>query len=199
MARPARSRPTSPAGGAAGRRAAPLAAPAGRTRPAGISRYVSSSIGNEPKRLATASRSAARWRICHSGVRASPRRRGSSKRARGVLAEMRGEHAPSHPARAPPGPRPRRGRGTAGRRSGRPRGLPADARRCRRRSRCTYRSTPRRSRTAAAMASAHGACTRPPNGVRMHTRQSPSSSRKRSTTICRSLGTTPVLSFCSLR
>ena len=36
-------------------------------------------IGNEPKREATASRSAARLRCCHSGARAPGRRRGSSK------------------------------------------------------------------------------------------------------------------------
>ena len=47
------------------------------------------------------------------------------------------------------------------------------------------------------MASAQGAWTRAPNGVRMHTRQSPSSSRNRSTTIRRSVGTTPVCSCCS--
>ena len=39
------------------------------------------------------------------------------------------------------------------------------------------------------IAIAHGACTRPPNGERMHTRQSPISSRKRSTTIVLSVGT----------
>ena len=37
-------------------------------------------------------------------------------------------------------------------------------------------STSLRSRTIAPMAIAHGACTLPPNGVRMQTRQSPTSS-----------------------
>ena len=48
------------------------------------------------------------------------------------------------------------------------------------------------------MAIAHGACTGVPNGLSTHTRQSPISSRKRSTTIVRSSGTTPVASACSL-
>ena len=43
------------------------------------------------------------------------------------------------------------------------------------------------------------ACTRPPNGVSTHSRQSPISSRKRSITIVRSLGTTRVASRCSRR
>ena len=47
------------------------------------------------------------------------------------------------------------------------------------------------------MAIAHGAWTGVPNGLSMHTRQSPISSRKRSTTIVRSSGTTPVASACS--
>ena len=42
---------------------------------------------------------------------------------------------------------------------------------------------------------AQGACTRAPNGVRMQTRQSPSSSRKRSTVIARSVGRLPVCAF----
>ena len=54
---------------------------------------------------------------------------------------------------------------------------------------CT--SSPSASRSRAPSAIAHGACTRAPNGVRMHRRQSPISSRKRSTTIVRSDGTTP--------
>ncbi len=55
---------------------------------------------------------------------------------------------------------------------------------------CT--SMPSESRRRAPTAIAHGACTRAPNGVRMQTRQSPISSRKRSTTTVRSDGTTPV-------
>ena len=50
----------------------------------------------------------------------------------------------------------------------------------------------KRSISRRSMAIAHGACTGVPNGLRMHTRQSPISSRKRSTTMVRSSGTTPV-------
>ena len=48
-------------------------------------------------------------------------------------------------------------------------------------------------------ASAHGAWTRPPNGVSRHSRQSPSSSRNRSTTTRRSVGSAPVASRSSSR
>ena len=60
-------------------------------------------------------------------------------------------------------------------------------------------SSPSESRSRAAAAIAHGACTRAPNGVRMQTRQSPISSRKRSTTIVRSVGMAPVAASCSRR
>jgi hypothetical protein len=49
------------------------------------------------------------------------------------------------------------------------------------------------------MAMAHGAWTWEPNGVSTHTRQSPISSRNRSTTTVRSSGTTPHASACSAR
>ncbi len=49
------------------------------------------------------------------------------------------------------------------------------------------------------MAIAHGAWTGVPNGLSTQMRQSPISSRKRSTTIVRSSGTTPVASACSSR
>ena len=62
-----------------------------------------------------------------------------------------------------------------------------------------WTSRPSRSRTRASMAWAHGAWTCAPNGEWMHTRQSPSSSRKRSTTMVRSSGSTPVASRCSSR
>ena len=61
---------------------------------------------------------------------------------------------------------------------------------------CT--STPSESRSRAASAIAHGACTRPPNGVRTQTRQSPISSRKRSTTTVLSVGNAELRS-CSRR
>ena len=60
-------------------------------------------------------------------------------------------------------------------------------------------SRPYSSRIRAESASPHAACTRPPNGESTHTRQSPISSRKRSTTIVRSLGMTRVASCCSRR
>ena len=62
-----------------------------------------------------------------------------------------------------------------------------------------WASIPSASRSRAAAAIAHGACTRAPNGVRMQTRQSPISSRKRSTTIVRSEGTARVAASCSRR
>jgi hypothetical protein len=57
----------------------------------------------------------------------------------------------------------------------------------------------KRSSSRRSIAIAHGACTGVPNGLRMHTRQSPISSRKRSTTTVRSSGTAPVASACSSR
>ena len=62
---------------------------------------------------------------------------------------------------------------------------------------CT--SIPSESRMRAVSASAHGAWMRAPKGVRMHSRQSPISSRKRSTTTVRSEGTAPVAAACSFR
>ena len=62
-----------------------------------------------------------------------------------------------------------------------------------------WASSPSESRSRAAAAIAHGACTRAPNGVRMQTRQSPISSRKRSTTTVRSDGIAPVAACCSSR
>ena len=51
--------------------------------------------------------------------------------------------------------------------------------------------------TRARTAIAHGACTRAPKGESTQTRQSPISSRNRSTTIVRSSGTAPPASACS--
>ena len=56
-----------------------------------------------------------------------------------------------------------------------------------------------RSPIRASSASDHGAWTRPPNGVSSTSRQSPSSSRKRSTTIRRSVGRAPTTSRSSSR
>ena len=58
---------------------------------------------------------------------------------------------------------------------------------------------PYRSASRAPSASAHGACTCAPKGEWTTTRQSPSSSRKRSTTIVRSSGTWPQAWRCSPR
>ncbi len=52
----------------------------------------------------------------------------------------------------------------------------------------TWASMPYRSERRAPSASAQGACTWAPNGECTTTRQSPSSSRKRSTTMVRSSG-----------
>ena len=52
-----------------------------------------------------------------------------------------------------------------------------------------WASSPSRSRMRASTASAHGAWTGVPKGDSMQTRQSPSSSLNRSTTICSSVGT----------
>ncbi len=60
-------------------------------------------------------------------------------------------------------------------------------------------SRPKRSRMRAERARPHAECTRPPYGDRMHRRQSPISSRKRSSTIVRSLGSTRVAASCSRR
>ena len=60
-------------------------------------------------------------------------------------------------------------------------------------------SSPNSSRMRADRASAQAECTRPPKGDSTHRRQSPISSRKRSITIVRSLGTTRVASRCSRR
>ena len=60
-------------------------------------------------------------------------------------------------------------------------------------------SRPNSSRIRALSASAQAAWTRPPNGLSTHSRQSPISSRKRSTTIARSDGITRVAACCSRR
>ena len=62
---------------------------------------------------------------------------------------------------------------------------------------CT--SNPYRSRAARSMASAQGVSTPEPSGECRHTRQSPSSSRNRSTTTVVSVGNAAVASCCSAR
>ena len=60
-------------------------------------------------------------------------------------------------------------------------------------------STASRSWSLASSANASGACTRPPSGEWKQTRQSPTSSRNRSTTTVRSSGTEPVAAAWSSR
>ncbi len=61
------------------------------------SRTVSSTIGNEPYRLATARRSAERWRCIHSGVRCPGRRRGRSS-ARAAFSRKRAANSDEEPS-----------------------------------------------------------------------------------------------------
>ena len=152
------------------------------------SRTVSSTIGNAGYRLATSSSCADRCRCCHSGVRRPGLRRGSSS-AR--LAHSRNLDANSALA---PTSAVIRSPTSSGSSSAIPVGggssesgtrmmIPSSV--C---SACTS-MPPYRSRSRAAMASAHGACTRSPYGLCSTTRQSPSSSLNRSTTRVRSSGT----------
>ena len=62
-----------------------------------------------------------------------------------------------------------------------------------------WASWPVAARSRAPRAMAQGAWTRAPKGVSTHRRQSPISSRNRSTTIARSLGTVPVAAAWSSR
>ena len=153
------------------------------------SRYVSRMIGNEPYWLATASRSAERWRCIHRGVRCPGRRRGR-RSARAAFSRKRAAKSAEPPSsavsrssissgsnsRAPSIVEP-----SLSTPSGRRTAIPSS-------DQIDWTSMPCCSRSRASIAIDHGAWTRPPNGVSMTTRQSPSSSRKRSTTIVRSVG-----------
>ena len=145
------------------------------------SRYVSRMTGNEPYLRATWSSDCAFSRCCQSGVRSPGRRRGINS-ARAAFSRNRAPKSARLPhllRRRAPRARPARcsrssvggGASASGRWNAMPSSDQID---------CTSR--PSESRSRAATASAHGACTRAPNGVRMQTRQSPISSRKRSTT-----------------
>ena len=163
------------------------------------SRYVSTRIGKLPYRLATDSSSAARWRRCHNGVRVPGRRRGRSS-ARAAFSRNRlansddaadaahhqvlhlvgiGEQELLDPVERPValGQADRDPVVGVDRLDLEPQPL-LEAR--------LERERPRR-------------WTRPPNGVRITSRQSPSSSRKRSMTIRRSVGSAPVASRSSSR
>ncbi len=183
------------------------------------SRTASRTIGNEPYSLATSSNCAARWRCCHNGVRLPGLRRGSSS-ARAAHSRNREANSAEPPtwsvttrstsplskrtSAAPTGAfsasysRPgfagswsrksRPIRSASGRRST----MPSSA--C-----MTCASMPYRSVSRAPRARAQGAWTWAPKGEWTTTRQSPSSSRKRSTTMVRSSGTWPQASRCSSR
>ncbi len=184
------------------------------------SRTASSTIGNEPNSEATWSSWEARWRCCHSGVRLPGLRRGSS-RARAAHSRNREANRAEPPtcsvtirlispwskatSAAPSGAcsssnskaweaagswssRSMESRSASGSRST----IPSSA--C-----MTCASMPYFSARRAPRASAQGACTWAPNGEWTTTRQSPSSSRNRSTTMVRSSGTWPQASRCSAR
>ena len=180
--------------------AACAAGPAGRARRArragtrGRSRARSGTARSAWRpRAASATSAAAATAAC--GGRG--RRAGSAARGRRSRGSAR-RTARSRRARRRPCPRARRGRSA---RSPRPGGSSASGRWTMIPSsdQIASDSRPYSSRMRALSASPQAACTRPPNGERMHTRQSPISSRKRSTTIVRSLGMTRVASCCSRR
>ena len=185
-------RPATRGSCATGCRAGSLAARARRTRRAGT--RDTSRAGSGTSRSCWRRRAGWRcfWRICHSGVRLTrgggaaaaaraPRSRGSGPRTRRCGR-----------ARRPRGLRSRRGRcgstraGGGSSASGTRSAMPSSVH-------ITCASISNWSRSRASIAMAHGACTRDPKGDRMQSRQSPSSSRKRSTTICLSVGTSPPL------
>ncbi len=161
------------------------------------SREVSNRIGNVGYLAATARRSAARWRCCHSGVRRSGRRRGSSS-ARPAHSRNRAENSAVCGSVSTTSSSMSSGSiisasiGSSTADSGRRMTMPSsphiDS------TGMSNRSISRRS-----IAIAHGACTGVPNGLRMQMRQSPISSWNRSTTTVRSSGTAPVASTCSAR
>ncbi len=159
------------------------------------SRYVSRMIGKLPYWLATARRSADFCRCIHSGVRCPGRRRGRSS-ARAAFSRKRALKSAE-----PPSSPINRSSISSGSRSSAcsmlapSTSMPSGSRTATPSSDqidCTSR--PWCSRRRASIAIDHGAWTRPPKGVSSTTRQSPSSSRKRSTTIVRSVGSAPVTS-----
>ena len=157
-------------------------------------------IGNEPYRLATASSPAERWRCCHSGVREPGPPPRQQQRPGRVLAEAGREHGrspePAHDQVLDLLGRGEEQVGKAGRGrrpATRPHPLrPARPRAAGSRSRRPTRSSGRPRPAAPPAATrwpaprARGPARR--TGVRITTRQSPSSSRNRSTTIRRSVG-----------
>ena len=154
-------------------------------------------IGNAPYLRATWSSDWAFNRCCQSGVRSPGRRRGISS-ARDAFSRNRAPKSAESPTSATTrssisaGSSSSSSAGGGTSESGKWSAIPSS-------DQIDCASTPSDSRSRAAIAIAHGACTRLPNGVRMQTRQSPISSRNRSTTIVRSDGTAPVASCCSRR
>ena len=136
-------------------------------------------------------------RCCQSGVRWSGRRRGISS-DRAAFSRKRAPKSAESPtslttsSSISSGSIRTRSLGGAASASGKWIAIPSS-------DQIALASSPSDSRMRAASASAQGACTRAPNGVRMQSRQSPISSRKRSTTIVRSDGSAPVAAACSLR
>ena len=180
------------------RLAAGPSAPAPRRRPRAPRGRSRAGPGTSRTCCATCCRSCAFSRCCQSGVRCPGRRRGM-RSARAAFSRKRA--AKSGLSRDPVDAGGRRGR-RAGSRSGRPAAAcrsRAGGWRCRRRPTSTPPRSRARSPMRASTASAHGAWTRPPNGESTHTRQSPISSRNRSTTIVRSDGMTPVAASWSSR
>ena len=137
-------------------------------------------------------------RCCQSGVRCPGRRRGmrSARAAFSRNLEPKSADCASSASRRSSISSGRRAKIAGGRRDIGVREVERDA--VVRPQRLGVDAEVRRA-ACAESAIAQGACTRPPNGVRTQTRQSPISSRKRSTTIERSDGTTPVAASCSRR
>ena len=197
-ATPAPSRPARPGPGGCGCRAR-TSSSAGRSNTSLThSRVVSSRIGKVGYLAATFSRSAARWRCCHSGLAPIGPAAGQEQGPAGALPEAGGEHRRVRAAgrarcrRISSGGMARSSTGSSSTASGRRSTMPSS-------DQIISTSTPHRSPSVCCSAMAHGACTWAPNGDRTQTRQSPISSRKRSTTMVRSSGTTPVASACSSR
>ena len=159
------------------------------------SRYVSSSAGNDPKRDATARRSAARFRCCHNGVRVPGRRRGR-RSARAAVSRNRAAKSDVDPSWRITSPSTSSASGTSSIGSG---GLSTSGKRMTNPSspHITSTSMPVRFRMCAVTAIAQGAWIRLPSGDSRHTRQSPSSSRHRSMTMTRSSGTAPAAAWSS--
>ena len=155
-------------------------------------------IGNVGWFFATSSSCADLWRCCQSGERLFGLRRGSS-RARAAHSRNREANRAEPPtssvticssssgsktnSSAPGG-----SLSASGTRTMMPSSLAT-----------AEPSTPSRSRMRAFTASAQGPCTCMPYGECRMIRQSPTSSRERSTVRVRSVGSVPVASFCSDR